>query len=145
MLQALIRGNKPEKVQSLEWEIREKKRMNVGQVEIFLGGISRTWALNRMRKLANSSKYIRFVEGNKKTKNPSFLIYLEDQLKKGYFEKMETQFESNPVLSLSDIAKLLDLSITTDIFLVRDIVKEFVANSDGKYYLVEENKICKKS
>jgi hypothetical protein len=147
MLESLTIYNKSDKFQILEKEVRITKGMNVNQVQTFLGGISRNWALNLMKKLGKENHF-GFVLGDKSLKKPSLIIYEEDKVKKEKHDKIKELVDKENIVTIAQIAEFLHLTLGDNLIIIRKIIKDFIEVEKQKgheYYIKEENKLCKKT
>jgi hypothetical protein len=146
MVAAIAKAGKPGKVQRLEEEVKLRKRMNVNQVQTFFGGMSRPWALNRMRKLG-AQPLFKFIPGDMSMKRPSIVLYQEAEKKREYIQKIKELVDKAGIATLSEINNALGLHLEMDLLIIRDLMKEFIKSEGGEdspYYL-EGCKLCKRA
>ena len=148
LLASLVRSQKSNKAQLLEDEVRRRKRMTVNDVQTFLGGISRPWALSLMKHLGENLSF-KFIIGDRQLKRPSLIIYDEARLIRERYEKIKAIVDKEGVVTLASLARQLGFNdLERDFIILKQLVNDFVDsqfNESGEYYMIDVNKLAKKT
>ena len=132
MLQTILKVSKSDKLKILEEETKLKKRLAVGQAQSLLGGISRPWALDLMKRVGKELHY-RFIPGDKALKRPSILTYNETEATKETYENIKNFVLERGFVTLADICLIIDLNVATGLERAREIAENIV-KTDKSYY-----------
>jgi len=144
ILESLISYKKSNKGQALENEVRIRKHMNVNQIQTFLGGISRPWALSLMKRLGEQDHF-NFILGDKILKRPSVIVYEEEKEKKEQFEKIKELVDKEKIVTIARIAEFLHLTLEDNLINIRRFMRDFIkseSENDSKYFIKDDNKLC---
>jgi hypothetical protein len=142
MIQCLMKSSKSKKFNILMDEVKLRKRMDVGSVQSFLGGISRPWTLNLMKKLGKENHFD-FIKGDVAMKRPSLIIYNEAQAVNERYEKIKELMSNLNIASFAQISQYLNLNLERDLILLKRIIDNFV-EKEKSYFIKDGNKLCKK-
>ncbi|MEN7982110.1 MAG: hypothetical protein ABFQ65_01540 [Nanoarchaeota archaeon] len=141
-IQALNRANKSNKFQFLEQEVKNLERVEVSKVQSILGGISRPWALNLMKKLGKENHF-QFVPGNRQMKRPSLIVYEEAKAKKEKYDKIKSFVNKNGIVSFAQICEYLNLELNDKNLEIIKIIINGLIRTETEYEIEGGNKLHK--
>jgi hypothetical protein len=139
----IARSKQHQTITDLADAVKANRNMNVRQVEAFYGGISRPWALDRMKKLAEKPQY-RIVIGSKETMRPTTIYYQPEEELKIQLNKIKELIEQAGEVSFAAITKHLGLNIEFELNYIRIIADTLVDREPENYEIVEGNKLRKR-
>ena len=141
-LNLLFRGRQHSSLNDLEDAVKANGRMDVRQVELFLGGKSRTWAINRMRKLGGKS-YFKLIIGDKRLARPTIIYYSEEEEQRTNINKIKELLEKVHEASFATITAHLEKNVVTHFEYVKSLIDGIISKEEGKYFIKDGNKLCK--
>ncbi len=142
LLKISLRANSSNKFQLLLSEVQSRKRLNVQQIQTLLGGVSRNWALELMKRLGRE-KHFKFVVGDVKLQRGSLVIYQEQEAIQENYSKIKKLLQNKEVVSFADIRNCLGLENNEIGFgFTQNIINDFVNENEG-YLIQNRNKLVK--
>lgn len=127
-INVIMNSNNSNKLKLLEDKLKIAKKLDVNAVKKILG-CSHPWALELMKKLANSSSFFKFYPGDERLRLPSRIVFLEEIKSKEDLDKIGDFVFQKKDVNIGEIAKHLkyDFEIYEDYIrsLINKLVNEY--------------------
>lgn len=139
-IDSLHRFKHSDKFNILREEVKIRRRMITTAVMGFLG-VSRNWALDRMKKLGEE-EHFKFILGDKNTKRTSLILYQEEQAMRSRYKKIIDLVDQYGEIRFAKICSELKLDLEKNLDVVRSLAGNIVENENG-YYIKGGHTLCK--
>ena len=116
---------------TLQEILYQKRHLTAAEIERYFG-ISRNWALNRMRSLSKIDPHVKFIKGRPEERVISYIVYLQ-KADLGNYEAIIQQIGIAGHVSLDWLSKRFDISLKD----ARLLAVSFC--QDNPNYIVDEN------